>query len=438
MYFCGPTVYQRIHIGNARPFVLSMWLRRWLGLRGYRVTLAENVTDINDKIYEAARRLGIGSAELARQATGWYVEDTDRLGLGRPDVEPLASEAVADIVALTRELISRGLAYEAGGDVYFRVARVGDYGRLSGARPEDMTAQEPGPVKEDPRDFALWKGRKPHEDTWWESPWGRGRPGWHIECSAMAEKHLGVEFDIHGGGLDLRFPHSRERACPVPRRRAPVRPHLDAQRHDRARRREDVEVHRQYRLAPRGARPMGARDRPRLLPRRALPERASVLRRHHAGGARPGRRLPPGLPRRGGAAERSHSGTASPTRSTTTSTHPGLSPFSTAGAPPASSTSSTAAASRCSTRLRRPKATTRCAASPSRRPPSRWPSSRSWSSTRPSWPARPALRGPDPREDRHRPEIELRLPARPLRAPLTKAAPRRGGGSAIAARRPPG
>jgi cysteinyl-tRNA synthetase len=207
MYFCGPTVYQRIHIGNARPFVLSMWLRRWLGLRGYRVTLAENVTDINDKIYEAARRLGIGSAELARQATGWYVEDTDRLGLGRPDVEPLASETVADIVALTRELIFRGLAYEAGGDVYFRVARFGDYGRLSGVRPEDMTAQEPGPLKEDPRDFALWKGGKLHEDTPWDSPWGRGRPGWHIECSAMAGKYLGVEFDIHGGGLDLRFPH---------------------------------------------------------------------------------------------------------------------------------------------------------------------------------------------------------------------------------------
>jgi cysteinyl-tRNA synthetase len=207
MYFCGPTVYQRIHIGNARPFVLSMWLKRWLEFRGYRVTLAENITDINDKIYEAARPLGIGSAELARRAAGWYVEDTDRLGLGRPDVEPLASESVPEIVALTRELISRGLAYESGGDVYFRVARFGDYGRLSGVRAEDMAAQEPGSLKEDPRDFALWKAGKPDEDTWWDSPWGRGRPGWHIECSAMAEKHLGVGFDIHGGGLDLRFPH---------------------------------------------------------------------------------------------------------------------------------------------------------------------------------------------------------------------------------------
>ena len=207
MYFCGPTVYQRIHIGNARPFVLSMWLKRWLERRGYTVKLAENVTDINDKIYDAARPLGIGSAELARRATGWYIEDTDGLGLGRPDVEPLASETVGEIVALTQELIARGLAYESKGDVYFRVARFPEYGRLSGARPEEMAAQEPGQIKEDPRDFALWKGWKPNEDTWWDSPWGRGRPGWHIECSAMAEKHLGAAFDVHGGGLDLRFPH---------------------------------------------------------------------------------------------------------------------------------------------------------------------------------------------------------------------------------------
>ena len=207
MYFCGPTVYQRIHIGNARPFALSMWLRRWLTLRGYRVTLVENVTDVNDKIYDAARPQGIGSAELARRATAWYVEDTSALGLGRPDVEPLATETVDEIIALITLLISRGLAYEAGGDVYFRVSRFPEYGRLSGAQREAMMAQEPGAQKEDPRDFALWKATKPQEDTWWASPWGRGRPGWHIECSAMAEKHLGPSFHIHGGGLDLRFPH---------------------------------------------------------------------------------------------------------------------------------------------------------------------------------------------------------------------------------------
>jgi cysteinyl-tRNA synthetase len=207
IYVCGPTVYQRIHIGNARPFVLSIWLKRWLEHQGHDVTLVENVTDVNDKIYEAAAREGIGSAELAARATRWYVEDTDELGLGRPDLEPLASEAIPEIVALIAELVERGLAYESGGDVYFRVARFPEYGSLSGAKLDEMVAQEPSDLKEDQRDFALWKATKPNEDTWWDSPWGRGRPGWHIECSAMAEKHLGPEFEIHGGGLDLRFPH---------------------------------------------------------------------------------------------------------------------------------------------------------------------------------------------------------------------------------------
>jgi cysteinyl-tRNA synthetase len=207
IYVCGPTVYQRIHIGNARPFVLSMWLKRWLEQRGYDVTLVENVTDINDKIYEAAEKQKIGSAELAEQATRWYLEDTADLGLGRPDVEPLATETLPEIIALIEELVARGLAYESGGDVYFRVAEFPEYGSLSGAKLEDLVAQEPSDLKEDQRDFALWKTTKPSEDTSWESPWGRGRPGWHIECSAMAEKHLGPEFEIHGGGLDLRFPH---------------------------------------------------------------------------------------------------------------------------------------------------------------------------------------------------------------------------------------
>ena len=207
MYVCGPTVYQRIHIGNARPLVISLWVTRWLRSRGYDVTLVENVTDVNDKIYEAAAREKMSSAELAARATGWHREDTDGLGLGRPDARPLASESIAEIVALIEDLIGRGLAYESDGDVYFRVARFPDYGALSGANLDDMVAQEPSDLKEDPRDFALWKANKPQEDTWWESPWGRGRPGWHIECSAMAEMCLGPEFEIHGGGLDLRFPH---------------------------------------------------------------------------------------------------------------------------------------------------------------------------------------------------------------------------------------
>jgi cysteinyl-tRNA synthetase len=197
MYFCGPTVYQRIHIGNARPFVLSMWLKRWLERTGYDVTLVENITDINDKIYAAAPG---ASAELAANASDWYVEDTSLLGLGRPDHEPKATETVPQIVALIEELVAGGNAYPAGGDVYFRVSSYSDYGRLSG-RHEDEEA------KEDPRDFALWKAHKEGEDTWWDSPWGRGRPGWHIECSAMAEEFLGPAFEIHGGGLDLIFPH---------------------------------------------------------------------------------------------------------------------------------------------------------------------------------------------------------------------------------------
>jgi cysteinyl-tRNA synthetase len=210
MYTCGPTVYQRIHIGNARPFVISMWLERWLRLQGYDVTLVENITDINDKIYDAAPNR---SAELAAKASQWYIEDTEALGLGRPDHEPKATETIPEIVALVEELIAGGYAYEAGGDVYFRVAQFADYGRLSGQRPDQVEEQEPNPRKEDPRDFSLWKANKEGEDTWWDSPWGRGRPGWHIECSAMAEKFLGPKFEIHLGGLDLVFPHhENERA----------------------------------------------------------------------------------------------------------------------------------------------------------------------------------------------------------------------------------
>jgi cysteinyl-tRNA synthetase len=210
MYTCGPTVYQRIHIGNARPFVISMWLRRWLAERGYEVNLVENITDVNDKIYNAAPG---HSAELAAQASQWYVEDTERLGLGRPDHEPKATETIPEIIALIEELVRGEHAYEAGGDVYFRVSRFPDYGRLSGQQPEQLEDDDPSPLKEDPRDFALWKATKEGEDTSWDSPWGRGRPGWHIECSAMAEKFLGPSFEIHLGGLDLVFPHhENERA----------------------------------------------------------------------------------------------------------------------------------------------------------------------------------------------------------------------------------
>jgi cysteinyl-tRNA synthetase len=210
IYACGPTVYARVHVGNARPFVVFALLKRFLEHEGHEVRLVENVTDVNDKIYHAAREAGVPSADLAREMTALYLEDTDRLGLGRPDAEPLASETIGPIVELIEALVDSGHAYAAGGDVYFRVASFPDYGKLSNRALEDMQQGEgddAAELKESPQDFALWKARKPDEDTWWDSPWGQGRPGWHIECSAMAERTLGVPVAIHGGGVDLVFPH---------------------------------------------------------------------------------------------------------------------------------------------------------------------------------------------------------------------------------------
>ncbi len=210
IYTCGPTVYSRVHVGNARPFVIPILLRRLLRRLGYEPRLVINVTDINDKIYDAAREAGVPSDALAREMTRAYVEDTDRLDLGRPDAEPLASETIAEIIELIEALIESGHAYESGGDVYYRVRSFPDYGKLSNRDPAEMDqGEEAGTasLKEDPLDFALWKAHKTDEDTSWPSPWGEGRPGWHIECSAMGEKLLGTDFDIHGGGVDLVFPH---------------------------------------------------------------------------------------------------------------------------------------------------------------------------------------------------------------------------------------
>ncbi|HET8752571.1 MAG TPA: cysteine--tRNA ligase [Gaiellaceae bacterium] len=204
MYFCGPTVYQRAHIGNARPFAIGMWLRAWLRHRGYDATLVHNITDVNDKIYDAAPG---ASAELAERATQWYLEDTGDLGLGMPDALPKATDAVPSIVAFIEKLVDAGNAYEADGDVYFSVSTDPGYGRLSRQKVENMEPEEETPLKRAPQDFALWKATKPGEDTSWDSPWGAGRPGWHIECSVMAEDAFGPVFEIHGGGLDLVFPH---------------------------------------------------------------------------------------------------------------------------------------------------------------------------------------------------------------------------------------
>jgi cysteinyl-tRNA synthetase len=210
IYACGPTVYSRIHVGNARPYVIPTLLRRFLAREGYEPTLVINLTDINDKIYDAAREAGVPSAEFAERMIASYVEDTDRLGIGRPDAEPKASETLAEIIELIEALIDSGHAYESDGDVYFRVRSFDGYGKLSNRDPDEMDqGEEAGSaqLKDDPLDFALWKARKEDEDTGWPSPWGEGRPGWHIECSAMAEKLLGDDFEIHSGGSDLVFPH---------------------------------------------------------------------------------------------------------------------------------------------------------------------------------------------------------------------------------------
>jgi cysteinyl-tRNA synthetase len=216
IYACGPTVYGRIHIGNARPFVVFSLLKRFLVHEGYEVTFVANITDVNDKIYAAAIAAGVDSEALAREMTAHYVADTDGLRIGRPDHEPLASETMPEIVGLIQLLIERGHAYAAEGDVYFAVRSYDRYGELSHRRLEELDqgeGKEGGDRKRDPLDFALWKAHKPDEDTAWDAPWGRGRPGWHIECSAMAEKLLGLGFEIHGGGSDLTFPHHENEAA---------------------------------------------------------------------------------------------------------------------------------------------------------------------------------------------------------------------------------
>jgi cysteinyl-tRNA synthetase len=209
MYFCGPTVYNYVHIGNARPYVVSMVAKRYFESLGYRVTLVENITDIDDRIIQKGLNEGRPASEVAAEFAQAYREDTDRLGLGRPDVEPLATEHIQEIIDLVALLVQRGHAYQSGSDVYFDVRSSPSYGKLSKQQVEEMRHGARIRVDEDkadPLDFVLWKGAKPGEPSW-DSPWGLGRPGWHIECSAMSMKYLGEGFDIHGGGRDLIFPH---------------------------------------------------------------------------------------------------------------------------------------------------------------------------------------------------------------------------------------
>ena len=213
LYVCGPTVYGPVHVGNARPFVVAMTLARHLRRTGWEVRVVSNLTDINDKIYTAAQAEGMESRDLAERESARYLDDTSRLGLGRPDVEPKVTESLPEIIAMIEGLIAGGHAYASDGDVYFRVADFPSYGALSGQKIDEMQPEEITSKKQAPLDFALWKAQKPGEDAAWESPWGMGRPGWHIECSAMAMSALGEEIDIHGGGIDLKFPHhENERA----------------------------------------------------------------------------------------------------------------------------------------------------------------------------------------------------------------------------------
>ncbi|WP_320172023.1 cysteine--tRNA ligase [Maridesulfovibrio sp.] len=210
MYACGITAYDLCHIGHARSSVVFDVLVRYLRFKGYDVTFVRNFTDIDDKIINRANETGVTATELAEKFIGEFYVDMDRLNILRADIEPKCTEHIPEMIRLTSTLIERGHAYPTpSGDVYFKVRSFADYGKLSGRNIEDLQSGariQPGEEKEDPLDFALWKAAKPGEPSW-ESPWGQGRPGWHLECSAMSEKYLPLPFDIHGGGQDLSFPH---------------------------------------------------------------------------------------------------------------------------------------------------------------------------------------------------------------------------------------
>ncbi len=209
IYVCGPTVQARPHLGHGRAAVAFDVIRRYLRWRGFDVTYVQNVTDVEDKIIAAAKEEGVPAEVLAKRFAEAFAGAYRTLGVEGPDVEPRATEHIPEMITMIEQLIERGHAYEAGGDVYFAVRTLDDYGKLSGRNIDDLLSGarvEPGEHKRDPLDFAVWKAAKPGEPHW-DSPWGSGRPGWHIECSAMAHKYLGPGFDIHAGGTDLIFPH---------------------------------------------------------------------------------------------------------------------------------------------------------------------------------------------------------------------------------------
>jgi len=209
MYVCGPTVYNFFHIGNGRTFIVFDTIRRYLEYRGYKVTFIQNFTDIDDKMINKAKDEGVTVKELGDKYIREYYQDADALQIERATVNPRATEYIKDIIKFVEELIEAGFAYEVDGDVYYSTKKFNDYGKLAGQNLEDLQAGARISVderKSDPMDFAIWKSKKPGEPSW-ESPWGAGRPGWHIECSCMAKKLLGDTIDIHAGGMDLKFPH---------------------------------------------------------------------------------------------------------------------------------------------------------------------------------------------------------------------------------------
>lgn len=209
MYVCGPTTYNLIHLGNARPLIVFDTVRRYLEYSGYKVNYVQNFTDIDDKIINRANEEGMDALALAEKYIGEYYKDAQALGVREATIHPKVSEHLPEIIQMVQGIIDKGYAYVVDGDVYFAVSKFADYGKLSGRKLEDMQAGARVDVderKQHPMDFALWKSAKPGEPEW-DSPWGKGRPGWHIECSAMADKYLGMGFDIHGGGFDLIFPH---------------------------------------------------------------------------------------------------------------------------------------------------------------------------------------------------------------------------------------
>ena len=210
MYVCGPTVYNYFHIGNARPFVVFDTMRKYLEYRGYKVKFVQNFTDVDDKIINRAKEEGVSAGEVSEKYIAEYFKDAQALNVKKANVHPKVTETMDDIIKFVQDLIDLGYAYEVDGDVYYRTRKFEGYGKLSGKNIDDLIAGARiavGEKKEDPLDFALWKARKEDSEIAWESPWGMGRPGWHIECSTMSRKYLGDTIDIHAGGEDLQFPH---------------------------------------------------------------------------------------------------------------------------------------------------------------------------------------------------------------------------------------